>query len=338
MLLLVGVIYKHKRREREEQYGVDDKVCYNPDVYPEVAFSDDPFGIQGMNEDEEDMTDNYNIYDTIDDYLPMVPKGQRHYQVQQLPTCDEDEAQEEYIEEVVKASYDSPLPTQQDGEDTTAVQKAYEQLDTNTMMDKSDHQYQCTFASEDNDDYYIPLTLGHHLGNSSNTEKAVAEEKHQNVDGENTEEVIKTSNDTPLPTQQVGEDTTVTAVQKAYEQLDPNTMMDKTDHQYQGTFTNKVNDDYYFPLTLGRHLVISSNTEKAVAEENYQNVDGENNNVGEDVDTDDDQQPLITGDDVSDQKTAPDEDQQNVGDNEDYQSMNDEEDQVSITDEDMTLM
>ena len=181
MLLLIVVIYKHKRRGKEEQYGVDDKVCYNPDVYPEVAFSDDPFGIQEMNEDE-DVT--VNIYDSIDNYMPIDPKGPHHYKVQQLPTPDEDEEQEDNTEEEVKASYDTAQSTQQDGEDTTAVQKAYEPLNPDTMMDKTDHQYQGTIANKDNDDYDIPLTVGHHPVNSSNTEKSVAEETYQHVDGE----------------------------------------------------------------------------------------------------------------------------------------------------------
>ena len=179
VLLLIGVILKHKRRDKEEQYGVDE-VRYNPDVYPEVAFSDDPFGV---NEGEEDVTIHNNIYDSIDNYnVPIFPEGRNHYEVQQHSPLDEGEVQEENTEEEVKASYDTPLPTQQDGEDTTAVPMGYKELDPDTMMEEIDHKYQGTFANKDDDDYDIPLTLGRHLVGMSNTKKPVTEEGYKNVD------------------------------------------------------------------------------------------------------------------------------------------------------------
>ena len=184
MLILIGVIYKHKRRKREEQYGMD-VVHYEPDVFPEITFSEDPFGIQRMNDDdEEDVTATSNIYDSIDNYnVPIVPNGQCHYEVQQLPTLDEDEGGEENTEEEVRANYDTPLLTQQD-EEEAAVPERYKELDSDTMMDKTDHWYQGTFANKDDDDYDIPLTLGSHFVKISNTEKSVAEEEDQNVNGE----------------------------------------------------------------------------------------------------------------------------------------------------------
>ena len=183
MLILIGVICKHKRRDKEEQYAMDE-VQYNSNVYPEVAFSDDPFWIQEMNEDEEDVTVINNVYDSIDNYnVPIVPEG-RHHQVQQLPTLDEDEGQTENTEDEVKASYDTPLPTQQVGVDTSTVPKGYKELDPDMMMDEIDHKYQGTFANKDDEDYDIPLTLGRHLVSMSNTEKPVAEERYKNVYGE----------------------------------------------------------------------------------------------------------------------------------------------------------
>ena len=183
MLILIGVICKHKRRDKEEQYAMDE-VQYNPDVYPEAAYSDDPFGFQEMNEDEEDVTVINNVYDSIDNYnVPIVPKGQRHYEVQQLPTLDEDEGQKENTEEEVRARYDTPLPIQQVGEDTSAVPKGYKELDPDMMMDEIDHKYQGTFANKDDEDYDIPLTFGRHLVSMSNTKKPVAEERYKNVYG-----------------------------------------------------------------------------------------------------------------------------------------------------------
>ena len=170
MLILIGVICKHKRRDKEEQYAMDE-VQYNPF----------PFGNQEMNEDEEDVTVINNVYDSIDNYnVPIAPEGQRHHQVQQT---NEDEGQKENTEDEDKDSYDTPLPTQQVGEDTSTVPKGYKELDPDMMMDEIDHKYQGTFANKDDEDYDIPLTLGHHLVSMSNTEKPVAEERYKNVDG-----------------------------------------------------------------------------------------------------------------------------------------------------------